>query len=36
MQDDVAVVDVAKQVQAAMNQHIWYLCETLYGLAFFE
>ena len=36
MQDDVVVVDVAKQVQATMKQHLWYFCEILNGLAFFE
>ena len=35
-QDDVVVVYVAKQVQAAMIQHFWYVSETLGGLAFFE
>ena len=36
MQDDVVVIDVAKQVQATMKQHLWYFCEILNGLAFFE
>ena len=36
MQDHVVVVDVAKQVQATMKQHIWYLFDTLDGLAFFD
>ena len=36
MQDDVDAVAEAKQVQVAMKQHLWYLCETLGGLDFFE
>ena len=36
MQDVVVVVDVAKQVQVTMKQHIWYFREILNGLAFFE
>ncbi len=36
MQDGVVVVDVAKQVQVTMKQHLWYFCEILNGLAFFE
>ena len=36
MQDDVVVVDVAKQVLATIKQHPWCFCEILNGLAFFE
>ena len=38
MQDGVVIVDVAKQVQlqATMKQHLWYFCEILNGLVFFE
>ncbi len=36
MQDDVVVVDVAKQVQATTKQHIWQYCEILNGLEIFE
>ena len=36
MQDGVVVVDVTKQVQATMKQHLWYFCEILNGLVFFE
>ena len=36
MHDDVVVVDVAKQVQAAIKQHLWYFWDILNGLAFFD
>ena len=36
MQDDLVVVDVAKQVQPATKQHLWYSGGTLGGLAFFD
>ncbi len=29
MQGVVVVVDVAKQVQVTMKQHLWYFCEIL-------